>query len=190
MPTPAKPYTVLEGEGKSHRTKAEMQQRKAAEKASLTGLKIREAGFVKNDPTAHEMFKRVTKLLQTVEKNDAIYENVINRYCALYSECEVLKSRTDELYRMSKEMRTEFSDLLKNEAMSAGERADLALEFGRQMVKLTASANATDKTLQSKRKMLLDIEKENIMTVAAALRSVPKKVEKPKGSSLRGILSG
>jgi hypothetical protein len=27
--------------------------------------------------------------------------------------------------------------------------------------------------------MLLDIEKENIMTIASALRSIPKKVEKP-----------
>jgi hypothetical protein len=35
--------------------------------------------------------------------------------------------------------------------------------------------------------MLLDIEKENIMTIAAALRSIPKK-EESKGPSLADIL--
>ena len=34
-----------------------------------------------------------------------------------------------------------------------------------------------DKQLQPKRKMLLDIEKENIMTIASALRVIPKKPE-------------
>ena len=46
-----------------------------------------------------------------------------------------------------------------------------------------------DKQVQTKRKMLLDIEKENIMTIASALRSVPKKVEK-KDNPLLAALNG
>jgi len=44
-----------------------------------------------------------------------------------------------------------------------------------------------DKQIQVKRKMLFDIEKENVMTIAAALRSIPKKEEK-KSDALRDAL--
>ena len=48
---------------------------------------------------------------------------------------------------------------------------------------------AIDKQLQTKRKMLLDIEKENVMTITSALRSIPKKVdnESSKEKLLRAI---
>ena len=49
--------------------------------------------------------------------------------------------------------------------------------------------SSLDKQVQTKRKMLLDIEKENIMTIASALRSVPKKVEK-KDNPLLAALNG
>ena len=45
-----------------------------------------------------------------------------------------------------------------------------------------------DRQVQSKRKMLSDIEKENIMTIAASLRSVPKKPVK-KVNPLKEALS-
>ena len=53
---------------------------------------------------------------------------------------------------------------------------------------LVKSMLALDKQVQSKRKMLLDIEKENVMTIAASLRSIPKKTEKK--NPLREALSG
>ena len=46
-----------------------------------------------------------------------------------------------------------------------------------------------DKQVQAKRKMLLDIEKENIMTIASALRAVPQKTEK-KDNPLLAALNG
>ena len=57
------------------------------------------------------------------------------------------------------------------------------------MASLAGSMLAIDKQLQSKRKMLLDIEKENIMTITSALRSIPKKVdtESNKEKLLRAI---
>ena len=47
-----------------------------------------------------------------------------------------------------------------------------------------------DKQVQTKRKMLLDIEKENIMTIASALRSVPKKTEKKENPLLAALNNG
>ena len=44
-----------------------------------------------------------------------------------------------------------------------------------------------DSAIQSKRKMLLDIEKENIMTIAAALRSIPKKSGDKKNALLEAL---
>ena len=46
-----------------------------------------------------------------------------------------------------------------------------------------------DRNIAQKRKMLLDIEKENIMTIASALRSIPKKEEKQENPLLK-ILRG
>jgi hypothetical protein len=47
-----------------------------------------------------------------------------------------------------------------------------------------------DKQIQSKRKMILDIEKENIMTIAAALRSIPKKEDKANNRLLEALNGG
>jgi hypothetical protein len=48
---------------------------------------------------------------------------------------------------------------------------------------MQANVVGLDKQIMAKRKMMLDIEKENIMTIASALRSVPKKppAEEKKG---------
>ena len=51
--------------------------------------------------------------------------------------------------------------------------------------------NNIDLMIQQKRKMLGDIEKENCMTVAAALRAIPKQPDgKAEDDILRQILSG
>ena len=42
MPTPAKPVSVLEAEGKSHRTKAELEKRREGENALATGTSLKE----------------------------------------------------------------------------------------------------------------------------------------------------
>ena len=46
-----------------------------------------------------------------------------------------------------------------------------------------------DKQVQDKRKMMMAIEKENIMTLAAALRNVPKQ-EESAGNPLIALLGG
>ena len=71
------------------------------------------------------------------------------------------------------------------------ERSD-EMEIGEYIecqIKLSKTLILYDKQIQAKRKMMLDIEKENVMTIASSLRSVPKKQEEKK-SALREALRG
>jgi len=80
MPTPCKPVSVLQSEGKSHRTKAELARRQAAEDALSTGRSLRERPEVKQDPAAHKEFLHINGLLKIIGKNDALVEGSVNRY--------------------------------------------------------------------------------------------------------------
>jgi len=161
MPRPAK--TI--GNTLGHRTNAEKKQRKDAESALITGVSLRERLEVKRNPVAHAEFLRVNKLLVLVGKNDALIEAVINRYCMIQAECAAYEKRIAENQKLIDEL---------------GERKGEMdfISFLDELKGLNSIAIYTDKQIQTKRKMLLDIEKENGLTVAAALRSIPKKVDK------------
>jgi len=166
MPTPPKPFTVLTTEKKSHRTKDELKKRQQGEAALSTGVAMKERPEVKAAPIAHKEFRRLNTLLGSIGKNDAIYETVINRYCLLLAECqgfEQLKDKCnddlEELYQAKENGLIDIMDYFDKKEM-----------INRRFLNY-------DKQLQTKRKMLFDIEKENIMTIAAALRSIPKKAD-------------
>lgn len=175
MPTPTKPVNVIELEKKSHRTKKEKEQRKQAEESLLSGKSLREREEVRVNPFAHKEFLRISKLLEKMEKNDAIYEPVINRFCLIQAECREMEERREEFCELIKELRETFREAVGE--LEAEGKAELLLEFTREIARMTSSMINCDKQIQTKRKMLLDIEKENIMTIASALRSVPKKVK-------------
>ena len=178
MPTPAKPVIILEKERKSHRTKAELAQRRAAENATLSGIKIKERPEVKNNEVAHQEFKRIIKMLNKLGKNDGIYEAVINRYCELQGEVARFE-----------EMKAKNEDLMESLCNSITAQPVDLIEFMDRIYRIEEMQLKIDKAITNKRKMLFSIEKENIMTIASALRSVPKTAEK-KSSPLKEILSG
>lgn len=156
-PTP-KPVETLKG----HRTKAELNLRKKGEAALATGEAMKEAPEVKACPAAHRQWGKLKKLYAAIGKNDALIGNVINRYCLMLAECdnfqredERLRARLDELDDQKPEM--EYSDYLS---------AALDLE---------KCIQRNDAALQQKRKMLFDIEKENLMTLQSQIRSIQKK---------------
>lgn len=190
MPTPTKPFKVLTTEKKSHRTKAELKLREEGEKALSTETKIKERKEVKQNKVAHKEFKRIQKLLENIDKNDAIYEAVINRYCLLQAECYDLEERREEFYKLIFELKAEM--VSTTDKMDYEEDiATYKLEYTKAIAKMMSSILAIDKQIATKRKMLLDIEKENVMTIASALRSIPKKVkeeesENPLLKALRG----
>lgn len=175
MPTPPKPHNVIVMEGKSHRTKRELEQRKEAEEQLLSGEILKERREVRDNPIAHKEFQRINKILKKIGKNDAIYEPVINRFCILQAECAELEKRREEFYQLTKDLKDNFDEAAKE--MDAEDKIVLLIELSRELAKVTASMINCDKQVQAKRKMLLDIEKENIMTIAAALRSIPKKAK-------------
>ena len=174
---PPKPFTVLSTEKRSHRTKAELAQRKNEEQALLSGQRLKESEEVRDNPVAHKEFRRVLKLLKAIQKNDAIYEQSINRYCLLVAECEEINKRRVEMWNRANELQEH-----------KGEFDDIR-EYFELIISFQKNAMALDKQLQSKRNMLLALEKENAMTIASALRSIPKKQE-PKTNALLQALSG
>lgn len=180
MPTPAKPVNVIELEGRSHRTKKEKQQRKLAEEALLTGEKLKERKEVKDNKVAHKEFLRIIKLLGKIEKNDDLYSSVINRYCLLYAECKDFECKREKIFQQLCELQENHLEMIEHEEMTMKEYYNLEAGMQKNLI-------ALDKQVQTKRKMMLDIEKENIMTIASALRSVPKKVEKKKNPLLEAL---
>jgi phage terminase small subunit len=185
MPTPPKPFKVLKTEKKSHRTKAELKQRQQGEEALSSGLTLEERPEVKSNSRAHKEFEHISKMLGNIQKNDAIYETVINRYCLIYAECFELEERKKLFEKLVLEAKKTFKKLTPD--INIEMRAQLLVDLTNELAKITASINNIDKIIQSKRKMMLDIEKENIMTIAAALRSIPKKEEKPSNKLLEAL---
>lgn len=189
MPTPPKPFSVLKSEGKSHRTKKELKIREEGEKALSTGTSFKARQEVKKNKIAHKEFKRINELLKSIDKNDAIYEAVINRYCLIYAETIEFEEQKNKLYALVDNLENQFEkskEYLDDEKLAIETR-----HFARSIAGILASIVDLDKQLQPKRKMLLDIEKENIMTIASALRVIPKK---PDGDSAKEtilkVLSG
>ena len=184
MPTPAKPYTVIKNEKKSHRTKAEMSARKQGEESLMTSETLKERKEVKENKIAHKEFLRIEKLLKNIEKNDAIYEAVINRYCMLQAECKEVEERRSTYEEMLLEIRAAIPELSKEDKNKYV--FELA-EISKSLARISAQIAGCDKILGTKRKMLLDIEKENVMTIAAALRSIPKKTTTEKNPLLKAL---
>ena len=165
---PSKPVAVIRKEGKSHRTKAELNAREKGEAAFATGIPIKEE------------FLRVTKLLSKIEKCDALYENIINRYCLLYAECRDFEEKRERFYRDLWEM---------EEGKENGDFEDSPRTYYKLKNDIQKNLVNLDKQVQAKRKMMMAIEKESIMTLAAAMRSVPKTPEN-ETNPLLAILEG
>lgn len=180
MGRPAKTADVLKDEGKSHRTKQELEDREKAEKALLTGQKIRKFPEVSKNKSANKEFNRVKKLLEALKKNDDLYSNVINRYCLLKAECNDFEEKRERFYK----------DLERAEK-AADEGEIETKEYLRLINAIQRNVIDIDKQIQNKRKMMFDIEKENLMTVASALRSIPKKsAPDPEDEALLAFIKG
>ncbi len=205
MARPAKPAAVIEAEGKSHRTKAEMERRKRGEAAMLTGKKCFERERIKNDPVAHGEYQRLIRLMRAIGKDDALYAPEYNRYCELFSEEEFYKQQAAELRGELTDLGAVFgavsdiADTLKERAEECDEKEVLGLaeevigkcgELLEQRGKLFRLLSEVDGKIKQKRDAMFAIEKENCMTVSAALRTIPKEAEKKEQDPLAELLVG
>ena len=179
MARPSKPVIVLEMEGRSHRTKEELKTRQAGEAQTLSGLRLSERPEVKTDAAAHREFLRLKKLLGAMEKDDAAYTGIINRYCQIYAECLSLSERRERFELGAEDLRNGYG----RGEIETGQYYELLRDMQKNI-------NAVDKIADSKRQMLLAIEKECCLTVAAALRAVPKKPSEKENTDPMASLLG
>lgn len=172
MARPSKATSVLESEGRSHRTKAELQQRREAESAAMTGLPLVESDQVRADEIAHAEFERMYRILAAVGKADALFESVVNDYCLLKSDVERYVKLRDSMQKDLEE--------LSERPMDTDAKYKLKAEMYKNIVNC-------DKQIQALRKKRFDIEKENGMTIASSARNIPKSAPK-KENPLREAL--
>lgn len=184
MARPSKPIRVINTEKKSHRTKAEKAAREAGEAALLTGKKMSERPQTRENEIAHKEFLRVKKMLDAIEKNDAIYEPIINRYCMLQAECIELEKQMDDMEKGAEALH----QIIARWEERGELEVDEVCEMMKQINKIYKAINTCDAHLQQKRAMLLTIEKESAMTIAAALRTVPKNASKQEEDPLLKLL--
>jgi hypothetical protein len=176
---PPKSHLQLVTEKKSHRTKAELETREKAEKALITGSSLKEWPDTKAKAVAHREFTRLKELMGAIGHDDALHEAVLNRYCLLLAECrdlEDLKKKTaKDINELGKRLKSKEIDFL---------------DFMDRKTNLVGQLMAFDRKIMDKRKMMLSIEKENLLTIAAALRAVPKKPKEEKESDpMAGLLN-
>ena len=172
---PTKPLALVKG----HRTKAEKKIREEAEKQLLTGTVLKEWDEVKNDPAAHKEFVRIKKLLKSIKQDDDLYGAMINTHCKIKSE-EYKILNDQEKYRQSLDKLEEEFDKSKDMSFS---------DYMKLTVSIQKNILGCDKAISEKRKLMLNISKENVMTVQSALRSIPKTTdEKTKKSPMAEFL--
>ena len=111
-------------------------------------------------------------MLEAIEKEDELYGAVINRYCLITAEIKGLQEDREYYSNMLREMREDLHNQ-KEQLQNPGDYIQLLADIGRSMAAITKSIGAIDGIILKKRKMLLDIEKESVMTISAALRTVP-----------------
>lgn len=170
MPRASKTVNAIQG----HRTKAELELRKAAEENLKTGIKISERTETKSDKTAHSEFLRISKLFNKLDKNDGLYTAVINRYCLLRSECLRFENLRNEYNKAVLELTEDKESIVEDYATEPGKETISLAQYYKMKNNFSKTILSLDASIMSKRKMMFDIEKENLMTVQAGLRSIPK----------------
>lgn len=185
MGRPAKPVDLIVSEGKSHRTKSELNQRKAAENATTSGKKMNMRQEVKNNPLAKKEFNRLRTLLRNIGKDDALQEGVINRYALLCAEVVEFENLLQEFTENRQQLTQEYRNALACET-TQNNGGLTPSEYYKLLNSIQKNIVAIDKQIMAKRAMLLSIEKENLLTIAGCLRAIPKKQEKKAPASGAG----
>jgi hypothetical protein len=171
----SKPIQLVKG----HRTKKEIEIRKKSEEALTSGFIFHEWENVKNNKIAHKEFGRLKKIFQKIKQNDALYESIINRLCLLHAECFEYELMSKKLLENIEQLENTW----KIEDISF-------LDYFNAKNKMYENYMKCDKKIMEKRKAILDIEKENIMTVASVLRTIPKKPKEENESDPMAKLLG
>lgn len=165
MPTPSKPISVIKQEGNVRRlSKKAIEHRERLESQLMTGIELKENEEVASNEIAHKEFLRLKALLKNINKDDDLTGHVINTHCLLVAECNDIQ-KLKETYINNLD---EFESRCIDEDITFTDKMKIKMNLQKQILDC-------DKLLMQKRKLLFDIGKENILTIASALRSIPKK---------------
>ena len=126
-PTP-KPIELVQG----HRTKAEKRQRA---KELMTSMAFKEWPEVRANSVAHKQFARLRRLYRSIDKDDAIFETVLNRYCMMLAECADYEKEYQRLYELAEKLEDNMSEM---------EFAD----YIKAVIEINKQLQANDKLLQ------------------------------------------
>ena len=168
----SEPVNIIKMKKTNHLTKKELEFREEQEKNVLTGTPLQEFPEVKADPVAHEEFMRIRKDFRKIEKSDDLFSGVINRYCMLYSECKDFAKKREDFHKNLLELTAAWEE---EKQKPKDEQEMSVFEYMRLKTSIQAQEVALDKQVQKKREMVLAIEKENVMTICAGLKGIPKK---------------
>ncbi len=178
---PSKPAELILLEGKSHRTKGELDNRKKLEAMMYTGKHMKAWPEVKDNPAALKEFNRVRALLKVLGKDDALQEGIVNRYALLKAECQEFEEKRESFYASKRELEDEY----RNGRYDNPEDALKPSQYYKLLATMQQSIVNLDRQIMAKRSMMLAIEKECLLTISSALRSIPKKP--PKETKTGGI---
>jgi uncharacterized coiled-coil DUF342 family protein len=154
------------------------EMRAKAEAELITGVSMKEAPEVKANPIAHKEFQRVRRLLKAISKDDDLTGGIINTYCLLHAECKEFENIKQQLSDELTTLQAKYQD----------KEIDFTV-YVEQADKIRSALFACDKKVMDKRKMMLDVAKENIMTIQSALRTIPKKIEKNEDSPMAKFMA-
>jgi len=177
-------------EGKSHKTKAELEVRRDAESSLVTGTHMAMWPEVRENKRAATEFRRVCTLLKAIGKDDALNESVVNRYALLRAECVEFEEKRETFYKGISQMEKEYREQVPEVDEETGRPvfALTASQYYKLLHNMQSNVINLDKQIMSKRTMMLAIEKENIMTIASAMRSIPKTPQKEAEDDMAAYL--
>lgn len=173
---PPKHLQLIEG----HMTKEEREKREEGEKALATSTPFKIWPKTRKNKVAAKHFRRLAKAFAAIKQCDVLYEQALNRYCLLLAECEALEARIPRMMEVIQATETAWEK--KCEGDEVPEVSEI-LDYANAIAGLNREWNRLDGALGAKRNALLQIEKENIMTVLGKLRAVPKQEQKTKKES-------
>lgn len=156
----AKPIALHIAEGNPNRlTKRQIGAREKAEKSLYTGTTFKESPVVRGDLIAHREFLRLKKLYKKIPYMDGLDEQIINRYCLLISQEQMLGKTLERML------------IDVDEVSNVEDRIAI----------YKAVAGVTDKVMKV-RDMLLKVEDRLFLNPLAKVKNLPKlekKEEKP-----------
>lgn len=157
----AKPPDLLVMDGKSHKTKAELEERRSSQvKNKYKTIKPDEQ--IMQDPRAMEEFKFLQKMYKDMEYVGMMDSHIISQYCMSVSELDDLTQEMLKIRKQLKETRNYKSSKKHDQLLNA-------------CVEL-------DKEIRMKRQEIIRLADRLYLDPVARTKNVPKKEQKPKGN--------